>query len=119
VSKSVALLLVLVFLTASCLVVAKPVLSSADIVEDTWSAKAPMQQARAGLGVVVVNGKIYAIGGTIASGQYPPDVSGGGFVGTNEEYDPAAQLASEHGLRPPSAQVHSRTRPHKPSYPLE
>jgi N-acetylneuraminic acid mutarotase len=88
-SKSVALLLVLVFLVASCIVVAKPALSSTDVVEDSWESKAPMQQARAGLGVVAVNGKIYAIGGTTAGGQYPPDVSGGGFVGTNEEYDPA------------------------------
>jgi N-acetylneuraminic acid mutarotase len=86
-SKSVALLLVLVFLTASCVMVANPVLSSADVAEDSWVSKAPLQQARAGLGVVAVNGKIYAIGGTTASGQYPPDVSGGGFVGTNEEYD--------------------------------
>ena len=86
--KRVALLLVLIFLTASCLVVAKPAFSSADAAEDTWVSKAPMQQARAGLGVVAVNGKIYAIGGTTASGQYPPDCFAGGFVGTNEEYDP-------------------------------
>ena len=87
--KSVAVMLVLVFSVASCLVVAKPAFSSADVAEDTWAAKAPMHQARAGLGVVAVNGKIYAIGGSTASGQSPPDVSGGGFVGTNEEYDPA------------------------------
>jgi N-acetylneuraminic acid mutarotase len=86
--SSIALLLTLVFLTASCLVVVKPVFSSATIAEDTWSAKAPMHQARAGLGVAAVNGKIYAIGGTTASGPYPPDAYAGGFVGTNEEYDP-------------------------------
>jgi N-acetylneuraminic acid mutarotase len=86
--KIVALLLVLVFLTASSLM-AKPAFSSATVVEDTWAAKAPMPTARAGLGVETVNGKIYAIGGTTAGGQYPPDVSGGGFVGTNEEYDTA------------------------------
>jgi hypothetical protein len=36
--KSVALQLVLVFLTASCIVVAKPALSSE---ENSWTAKAP------------------------------------------------------------------------------
>jgi len=87
--KSAAAMLVLVFLTASSLIVAKPAFSSADTAEDTWAAKAPMQQARAGLGVAVVNGKIYAIGGSTASGSYPPDIFSGGFVGTNEEYDPA------------------------------
>jgi N-acetylneuraminic acid mutarotase len=86
--KSAALLLVLVFLTASSIIIAKPAFSSAGVAEDSWAAKAPMSQARAGLGVAVVNGKIYAIGGTTASGQYPPDVSRGSFVGTNEEYDP-------------------------------
>jgi N-acetylneuraminic acid mutarotase len=90
VKKKVAgLSFILVFLIASCLLVSKPAFSSAAATEDTWTAKAPMQQARAGLGIVAVNGKIYAIGGTTASGQYPPDVDVGGFVGTNEEYDPA------------------------------
>jgi hypothetical protein len=88
-SKIVALLLILAILTASCLSVSKPAFSSAATTEDTWVSKAPMQQARAGLGVVAVNGKIYAIGGSTASGQYPPDLEFGGFVGTNEEYDPA------------------------------
>ena len=84
--KSAAAILSLIFLTASCVMV-KPA-SSADPAEDTWAAKEPMQQARAGLGVAAVNGKIYAIGGTTASGMYPPDCFYGGFVGTNEEYDP-------------------------------
>jgi ribosomal protein S8 len=83
--KSVTLLLVLFFLTASCLTIAKPVSAASP---NSWETKAPMHQARAGLGVVAVNGKIYAIGGTTASGQYPPDCFAGGFVGTNEEYDP-------------------------------
>jgi len=87
--KSVVAMLVLVFLTASCIIIAKPGFSSADVAEDTWAVKAPMHQARAGLGVAVVNGKIYAIGGSTASGPYRPDGFAGGFVGTNEEYDPA------------------------------
>jgi N-acetylneuraminic acid mutarotase len=87
-SKTSALPLVLVFLTVSCIMVAKPAFSSAAVAEDTWVAKAPMHQARAGLGVAAVNGKIYAIGGSTASGPYPPDCFAGGFVGTNEEYDP-------------------------------
>jgi len=86
--KTVALLFVLFFLTASCVMVAKPAFSSADTAEDTWETKASMQQAKAGLGVLVVDGKIYAIGGSTASGSYPPDIFYGGFVGTNEEYDP-------------------------------
>jgi N-acetylneuraminic acid mutarotase len=93
VSKSVTMLLVLAFLTASCIIVTKPVFSSAYAAENSWVSKAPMQVARSGLGVAAVNGKIYAIGGSTRSGgggtrQGPLPVTGG-TVDTNEEYDPA------------------------------
>jgi len=45
--------------------------------EDSWSTKEPMPTARSGLGVAVVDGKIYAIGGSNPS-----------YLGTNEMYDP-------------------------------
>jgi hypothetical protein len=77
--KSVALLLVLVFLVASCLC-AVPSVNAADVVEDSWETMASMPTARNGLGVAVVNGKIYAIGG---------DTFGSGIVNVNEMYDPA------------------------------
>jgi len=77
--RSVAVMLVLVFLVALCLSVTSA-FSSADLVGDSWVSKASMRQERYGLGVVAVNGRIYAIGGTTEKGA----------VGTNEEYDPAA-----------------------------
>ena len=46
--------------------------------DPAWNSKAPMQEARSGLGAAVVNGKIYAIGGAGKEG----------FSSTNEEYDP-------------------------------
>jgi hypothetical protein len=91
--KSVALLLVLVFLTASLIMAAKPVSATASV-ENSWTSKAPMHVARSDLGVAVVNGKIYAIGGNTESG-YMPNSEGndykalGWIVPTNEEYDPA------------------------------
>lgn len=92
--KSVALLLILIILSALCLIVAKPAYSSADATENTWISEAPMHEARENVGVVAVNGKIYAIGGDTLSGfwTYSMGFSGtptGGVVGTNEEYDPA------------------------------
>ncbi|MBN1358931.1 hypothetical protein JW988_09220 [Candidatus Bathyarchaeota archaeon] len=75
---------VTVFLIASC-IMAVPVFSSADAAEDTWVSKARMNQARTGLGVVAVGGKIYAIGGTASNHPSLPD----SVLGTNEEYDPA------------------------------
>jgi N-acetylneuraminic acid mutarotase len=92
VKKSVALLLVLA-LAASCLIVAKPAFSSEVAAEDTWSAKAPMQEARGRLGAAAVNGKIYAIGGG-AGGIGGPILGpyrygGTGLIrNTTEEYDP-------------------------------
>jgi N-acetylneuraminic acid mutarotase len=51
--------------------------------EDSWTQMAPMSEARSRLGVAVMNGKIYAIGGQTDSG---------GFTGTNEEYHPTANM---------------------------
>jgi parallel beta-helix repeat protein len=59
--------------------------------ENSWATKAPMQVERSRLGVAVVNGKIYAIGGDdvylsgnclTAYGYY------GKVLNTTEEYDP-------------------------------
>ena len=49
-----------------------------EVVEDSWVSKAPMREGRTGVGLSVVNGKIYAIGGANQDG----------FRATNEEYDP-------------------------------
>jgi N-acetylneuraminic acid mutarotase len=68
-----------------CFSISSPSLVSA--AGDYWTTLMPMQQARAALGVVAVNSKIYAIGGSTTSGSYPPDIFAGGFVGTNEEYE--------------------------------
>jgi hypothetical protein len=91
--KALTLLLALFFLTTSCVIMAKPALSAADEAEDTWSAKAPMQEARGRLGVAAVNGKIYAIGGSslVIGGaiiaQYKYEIGAGKNI--TEEYDPA------------------------------
>jgi hypothetical protein len=97
-SKSAALLLVLVFLIASCAIGIKPVSAASP---NSWTSKAPMRQARTGLGVAVVNDKIYAIGGSTASGSLPGIGGGGGVlgyrdlgghVGTNEVYAPTSDM---------------------------
>ena len=75
--KSVVLLLVFFFLTGLCAVDAKSVSA---VAEDSWVVLAPMPTARSMLGVAVVDGKIYAIGGTSGTQN---------ILGTNEVYDPA------------------------------
>lgn len=80
--KSYMKTLVLIFLLGSAVFVAISAFCFADVTEGFWVSKAPVQQARADLGVAVVNGKIYAIGGVIN----PP--SWNQAVGTNEEYNP-------------------------------
>jgi N-acetylneuraminic acid mutarotase len=87
-SKKSALILILIL----CLILSTPSLVRAN--EDSWVTKESMQEARSGLGVAVVNGKIYAIGGSTESG-FAPSVHGSDviinedIVGTNEEYDPS------------------------------
>jgi prepilin-type processing-associated H-X9-DG protein len=60
--------------------------------ENYWSLKASMQQARAHMGVAVVNGKIYAIGGdegTIWGNAITEWGHTSHVVNTTQEYDPA------------------------------
>ena len=76
-NRNLAFTLILALLTASCISSVKPTWATA--APDSWTTKAPMHEARYGLGVAVVHGKIYAIGGYAGIG---PTLS------TNEEYDP-------------------------------
>lgn len=91
-SRNLAFALVLAFLIASSIMAAKPV-SGQTATDNSWVERAPMQVARADLGVAVVNGKIYAIGGTNQSLQTTsipnPFPVGENPVGVNEQYDPA------------------------------
>jgi N-acetylneuraminic acid mutarotase len=48
--------------------------------QDSWVSKAGMPSGRSGLGVAVVDGKIYAVGGA----------SDSGFCSFNEQYDPSS-----------------------------
>ena len=92
-SKIAVYSLILALLVALCIIPPCKPLAKASTVENSWVEKAPMQQARACLGVASANGKIYAIGGSTASGFEPAympyaDKDVDHFVGTNEEYDP-------------------------------
>lgn len=59
--------------------------------ENSWEIRAPMHEARYHLGVAVVNGRIYAIGGDTGSGKSDQDglslFGAANFSSTNEEYD--------------------------------
>jgi hypothetical protein len=91
-SRKLVLLLVLFSFTALSMFVVQP----ANAVEpNSWQVKASMNQARAFLGVAVVNGKIYAMGGDNGNiigngpGQHGHTYS---VLDSNEEYDPVADL---------------------------
>ena len=92
--KNVSFPLVLALLIASLMVIATSS-ASPSMTENSWTTKAPMKEARAYLGVAVVNGKIYAIGGDTGSpvGNGPGPTVGTyrltPVVNTTEEYDPA------------------------------
>jgi hypothetical protein len=85
--ETTSLLLALIILSAAFVYAPKPVLGIATK-ENTWVEKAPMPTARSDLGVAVVNGKIYAIGGTVLVYQDAVRTESKD-VGVNEEYDPA------------------------------
>ena len=72
--KRTALTLALILALFSALIVQKAV-----AVENSWETMAAMPTARSGVGVAVVDGKIYAIGGTSGTQNK---------LGTNEVYDP-------------------------------
>ena len=69
----------IVFLVLCSLLVSLPNITAVRAAEDSWTRLEPMPTAREGLGVAVVDGKIYAIGGSAGSGP----------LDTNEMYDPA------------------------------
>ena len=58
--KIIALLLLGLVILTACVIPVKPVFA-ASAIENFWTTKAPMYQARSALGVVAVDGKIYAI----------------------------------------------------------
>jgi N-acetylneuraminic acid mutarotase len=71
ITTTIALLLVLLFVLQAF---SLPLVNAT---EDSWTTLEPMPTARSGLGVAVVDGKIYAIGGY-----------NGSYLRTNEMYDP-------------------------------
>jgi N-acetylneuraminic acid mutarotase len=75
VNKSQFLFVLLLFLSLILPEFSTPTVTAT---EDSWKTLAPMPTARSGLGMVSVNGKIYAIGGE----------NGDVTTRTNEEYDP-------------------------------
>jgi len=85
------LLLLSLLILTSCFIDAKPVFSSS-VQENSWVSKAPMPTARADLGVAVVNGDIYAVGGNTINGENLIDqvYYQGGVLNTVEKYDSAA-----------------------------
>ncbi len=87
ISKPIALTLVLVFLTASCIIMTEPA-SGDSAAGNTWSEKSPMLTARSALGVGVVNDKIYAIGGSTVQTMETSYISGE-ITGITEEYTPS------------------------------
>jgi hypothetical protein len=68
----------LILILILCLVLPNLALPIVTATEDSWAIMEPMPTARAGMGVAVVDGKIYAIGGH----------NWGNTSGINEMYDP-------------------------------
>jgi N-acetylneuraminic acid mutarotase len=72
--------ILLFFFISGIFVVAFSPVPAVALVENFWNKKAPMSTTRIGLGVVAVDGKVYAIGGFTKTG----------YLGINERYDPVS-----------------------------
>lgn len=75
-----------------------------DPLTDSWSTKAAMPTARSHLAAATVNGKIYAIGGFIASDTFLPEP-----IATVEEYDPLTDSWSTKAPMPTARARHTAT----------
>ena len=73
-------MLMLMFILSAIVVSAFNFPCAKAVDQDSWTSLTPMPTARGGLGVAVVDDKIYAIGG----------LSGDAPLGNNEQYDPVA-----------------------------
>ena len=82
----------IVFLVLCSLLVSLPNIAAVRATEDSWTTLEPLPTIRRDLGVAVVNGKIYAIGGR----------NDGNYLSTNEEYDPETNTWSS-GRQMPTA----------------
>jgi N-acetylneuraminic acid mutarotase len=94
INKKVALLLSVIFLlSSSSMVTIEPCFGNG-LSADQWVSNTPMHEARSGLGVEAVNGKIYAIGGSAENGFIPNAygsiiyTESANGVATNEEFNP-------------------------------
>ncbi len=67
-NRSISIVLVLIFLSASCIIIIQPAKASAD----SWFTKAPMPSAKASVVAVAVNGEIYVIGPSFNYVYNPP-----------------------------------------------
>ena len=92
INNFVLFMLIFLFISGTFVTTFNPV-SASELIEDSWNIKTPMNQTRYGFSVTVVDGQIYAIGGSYStsgnislgenpSAQYARD------LGTNERYDP-------------------------------
>jgi N-acetylneuraminic acid mutarotase len=69
--KNSTLLLVLVFLAASCVTIAMPTGASTEAAENTWTTKAPLPDGVSLVKAAVANGKIYVMTG-VSVYEYDP-----------------------------------------------
>ena len=86
--RSALSLLAIAILITTMVLAVEPTLATSPVdnpKEDYWVSKTPMNQTRAGVGVVAVDGKIYAIGGASTA---PFIYQTENLVNTTEEYNP-------------------------------